>query len=927
MNENITKNPQYLSPLKKICMTIGELPSSYLETMSYYEMLVWFINYLQNTVIPAVNNNAEALQEVQGLYTDLKEYVETDFFNDAKEYIDTAIENLDVQEEINNKLDQMIDDGTFDSIIARVLPESVTLYYDTLEDLQDANLEVGQKASTLGYYNKYDGGGATYKITTGTADNLFSYDLTNGNIAELANKETFNVLQVGAKRDVNFDNAPIFSQLFKGGLSGKTIYVPHGTYQNTRINYLGDNQETKDFRFIGIGNPTLKLIHPNAVKTTVETYSESYYVSKFIDTISTGSHFTLHTLTLADNKVAYYIGVDDNSLLPDSLTKDLVICGLTSGCKAVISKIDKSDPDGVGTARIYLYETYNDIKRGNVFSNSSNTINENLGIREDLEESYLYIRFNDNIIPSGAVVGRQLEQISNGHKARITKITTVYETIKFIKLDCMPEESTFTTGSLYLIDNTPFNINTYTSYTAGMISLNKYKDSIIDGITFDGGNLDVSAYESSQNNWNTIITGGCKNIEVKNCKFINSIMAGIQIGGMANANAPSIHDYPENLLVENCYFYNNGRGDIEIIYGKNIKVSNCNGNGTFDIETNGNEILTNINIDSCNFKAFTPYSPASSDTGCSINVSNSNFFTLLAQGKISLSLNNIHSHQLQPQIVNINGSNCSFNMINGLHGNEFLQFTNTSFYGLYQTNPGSQFGNTKLYLDNCVIDLSLSPESVNKLYNIDEVKLTNCKVISLTKLNVISDNTSYYNCHGTDFKNVKINGVVGSTDTLYYKSLFEGCRFLAVDNTIETSEVALSGNMRGGYIKDCYLESNILFSNASFHFINCVLNHTTKARVRANIKPYATGLVSDDGNGISWRWIETGAASNPLVFDNIQFSVDVLSNLGIKTGVVAVGTASVSDGCRGYYVGSTDKALVRIYHDDTALALKEISFS
>lgn len=899
------------------------------DAITNYELLSKVVHYL-NEVIANNNEQNEVVTNLYNAFSDLYDYVNTTFYDNVKAYIDTTIDNLDIQEEINNKLDEMVSDGTFDSIIARVLPNSVDLYFDTLDDLKTANLNIGQKASTLGYYSKYDGGGASYKIISGTADNLFSYELTNGNVAELSNTEVFNVLQVGAKRNVNFDNASIFSQIFKGGLSGKTVYVPTGTYETTRINYLGDNQATSDFNFIGLGNPTIKLIHPDVTKTTVETYSESYYISKFIDTISTGNHFTLSTLTLSNNKIYYYLRVDDATLLPDSLVDGLVIYGINSGCKAVISKIDKANPDGEGTARIYLYETYNDIKRNNVFSNTSNTINENLGIREDLEDSYLYMRFNDNIIPSGMVVNRQVEQIANGHKARINKITTVYENIKFVKLDCMPEEATFTSENLYLIDNTPFNINTYTGYTAGMLSLNKYKNSSIKGITFDGGNLSVSVYESASNNWNSIITGGCKNITIEDCKFINSIMAGIQIGGMANGNAPTIHDYPENLLLNNCYFYNNGRGDIEIIYGKNISVSNCYGNGTLDIEPNGVEILDNINISKCNFKTFTPYSPSAIDSACFINVSDSKFFTLLAQARILLNLTNVKAHQLQPQIVTINGTNCEFNMINGLHGNECLNFTDSSLYGLYQTNPGSQFGNSLLNFDNCYIDLSLSPESgtkANRLYNHKEVKLSNCTVTSNTNLNIISDNNSYYKCYNTDFKNVRINGIKGSTDALAYKSVFDSCRFLCVDNTVETSENSLSGNMNGGYIKNCYIETNLLLSNTSFHFINCILNHTTKSRVRSNVKPYLTGMVSDDGNGISWRWVETGSSGNPLVFDNIQFSVDVLSNLGIKAGVLTVNTTSVSDGCRGYYVGATDKALVRIYHNDTALALKEISFS
>ena len=96
---------QTLTPFKKFIMTIGNLPTSYLESMTYAELLMWFCNYLQETVIPTVNNNAEAVEELQGLYEQLKEYV-NDYFD-----------NLDVQEEINNKLDDLVEDGTLTQLI------------------------------------------------------------------------------------------------------------------------------------------------------------------------------------------------------------------------------------------------------------------------------------------------------------------------------------------------------------------------------------------------------------------------------------------------------------------------------------------------------------------------------------------------------------------------------------------------------------------------------------------------------------------------------------------------------------------------------------------------------------------------------------------------------------------------------------------
>ena len=81
------------------------IPLAFDESMSYYETLCGLLYYLKNTVIPAVDNNADALIEVQNLMTQLQQYV-NNYFN-----------NLDVQEEINNKLDEMVEDGTLDQII------------------------------------------------------------------------------------------------------------------------------------------------------------------------------------------------------------------------------------------------------------------------------------------------------------------------------------------------------------------------------------------------------------------------------------------------------------------------------------------------------------------------------------------------------------------------------------------------------------------------------------------------------------------------------------------------------------------------------------------------------------------------------------------------------------------------------------------
>lgn len=120
MSENITNNPsvptQVVAEVKfpQFINNLGIIPTSYKDSMSYYETLAWLCKYLEETVIPTVNQNGEAVQDLQGLYIQLNNYV-THYFD-----------NLDVQEEINNKLDEMVENGTFQEIIGEYFALYIT---------------------------------------------------------------------------------------------------------------------------------------------------------------------------------------------------------------------------------------------------------------------------------------------------------------------------------------------------------------------------------------------------------------------------------------------------------------------------------------------------------------------------------------------------------------------------------------------------------------------------------------------------------------------------------------------------------------------------------------------------------------------------------------------------------------------------------
>lgn len=203
MNDEIKIPTMKITPLKKICMTIGEIPTSYLETMTYYEMLIWFTNYLRDSIIPAVNNNAEAVHELQELFEELQTYV-NDYFD-----------NLDVQEEINNKLDDMVEAGTLQEIIAEYLNSKAIFGFDNVNSMINAtNLIDGSYARTLGKININDNKGGLYKIREITNDdvvdgvNIIAMETSNTLIAQLIKDENILNLQndVTNLNEDNLDN-------------------------------------------------------------------------------------------------------------------------------------------------------------------------------------------------------------------------------------------------------------------------------------------------------------------------------------------------------------------------------------------------------------------------------------------------------------------------------------------------------------------------------------------------------------------------------------------------------------------------------------------------------------------------------------------------------------------------------------------------
>ena len=217
----------------RFCMSIAQVPSSYISGMTMEEQLLWFCSYLQNEVIPAVNNNAGAVEELQALYLQLKDYV------------DHYFDNLDVQEEINNKLDDMAESGALAEIINQEIfgelndrvsaLEAVTtnygmVSYETMSDLlADENVVNNKSVLLLGKEEKDDGFGGVYRISDTAEDD--SIALHNNLYATLINNYEENFINEIVHSYVRMNNTDIYN-----------VYIPMNDSEGHQIDlYVGES--------------------------------------------------------------------------------------------------------------------------------------------------------------------------------------------------------------------------------------------------------------------------------------------------------------------------------------------------------------------------------------------------------------------------------------------------------------------------------------------------------------------------------------------------------------------------------------------------------------------------------------------------------------------------------------------------------------
>ena len=310
-------------PFKHMIMTIGELPSSFVDSMSYYEMLAWLCDYLEKQVVPVVNNNSAVVAEL-------------------KDYVEHYFDNLDVQEEIDNKLDEMAEAGTLQEIITSYIQSNVAWTFDTVADMKLAeNLIAGSYAQTLGFHSLNDGGGAKYYITdSGTANemNVIAVGDLYANLV-IENSEV-NAKQFGCYGDnIHDDGDTLNAAILYAYLNNYTMFIPSGTFcVNSTIKMYGASDGgSPSVTIKGNGRDATIIKAAGLITNVVE-------IDKY-DTNTTAANMFISDFSIQGNNNAtngIYLTTPkfSNSVVRNIFINECSGCGITYGSPKTATFLD-----------------------------------------------------------------------------------------------------------------------------------------------------------------------------------------------------------------------------------------------------------------------------------------------------------------------------------------------------------------------------------------------------------------------------------------------------------------------------------------------------------------------------------------------------------------------------------------------------------
>ena len=233
------KTNKFISPFISCVVQNFPFIEESIDGLTQYQLLCKIVEKL-NAVITQTNTQTENIEKLEEAFTTLKNYVDN-YFN-----------NLDVQTEINNKLDEMATSGELEAIIASYLNTQAVRGFSTLNDLKNATgLISGAICQTSGKTTYKDGLGSLYRIRNITNEDTIDNDnlvAITSDVSLVAEKITNNISNTKTTGTTNTYSCDYINGIVVSGSNenGNWIKFNDGTMICTISNEVSFSTYTQD---------------------------------------------------------------------------------------------------------------------------------------------------------------------------------------------------------------------------------------------------------------------------------------------------------------------------------------------------------------------------------------------------------------------------------------------------------------------------------------------------------------------------------------------------------------------------------------------------------------------------------------------------------------------------------------------------------
>ena len=575
---------------------------------------------LQN--FPYLEDDFDALTDYE-LFCKMIEYVKTlvkdnEDFRKQLEELENYVYNLNLQDEVNNKLDEMAQDGTLENLIGQYIQLATTYVYNTVAEMKTAtNLVDGSFMRTSGFYSYKDGGGALYKartlINTDTVDEITLIALNDENlVAELIIEETMNFKQFGAKGDGENDDTENIQLCLN---KCKNVLVNGGTYMiNTSTGVI-----PKSNSYIKLINATLKAITSSAGQYNVVRFEDENNITLDGGTIE--GDRTTHTGETGEWGHCIRLESGNNITIKNIILKNGWGDGLYihngSNIKTQNVICDNNRRQGISIISVDGYHSLNDeVKNTNgtapqsgidIEPNDTTDVikniiidnlysHDNVGNGIDIVLSELGSSGYANIVINNPKIEKCSKAINGGYPAGVKGEIII--------------------NNLYAHDISTYGVDIAARYSNGGLILkllNPYID--LFNTSNGSGNCGIS-FGAGDSEWGNIII---ENPYVDTIADYQDNSRSINFGGYTGTTA----HHPVNcMLINPRYLFNNV---IKTAYGENIKIidtleimtiNSFENNYLVQSQNEVCSVITNKNNIENAYCAMRPYTAIGQDTKC-----------------------------------------------------------------------------------------------------------------------------------------------------------------------------------------------------------------------------------------------------------------------------------------------------------------------